>query len=129
MTTNLAGASPVDQPVVRPDPEREEFERWAEENNFCTYHDETDKYREYHRATTRWAWHAWQAARAAETKRWEEALRQTWQMVDPLKPAGTPGSYARGQDSGIAAALTTLRANLKTHNADVTGLAPEKEQL
>jgi len=36
--------------------------------------------------------------------------------VDPLKPAGTPGSYARGQDSGIVAALTTLRANLKPPN-------------
>lgn len=57
------------------------------------------------------------AALDAETKRWEDALRLTWQMVDPLKPAGAPGSYARGQDSGIAAALTTLRANLKTPNA------------
>lgn len=53
------------------------------------------------------------AALAAETRRWEEAMRLTWQMVDPLKPAGSPGSYARGQDSGIVAALTTLRANLK----------------
>jgi hypothetical protein len=43
-------------------------------------------------------------------------MRQTWQMVDPLKPAGTPGSYARGQDTGIVAALTTLRENLKTPN-------------
>ena len=57
-----------------------------------------------------------QQAVAAERARWEEALRQTWQMVDPLKPAGTPGSYARGQDSGIVAALTTLRANLKPPN-------------
>lgn len=56
------------------------------------------------------------AALAAETRRWEEAMRMTWQMVDPLKPAGTPGSYARGQDSGIVAALTTLRANLKPPN-------------
>ena len=56
------------------------------------------------------------AALDAETARWEEALRRTWQMVDPLNPAGAPGSYARGQDSGIVAALTTLRANLKTPN-------------
>ena len=35
---------------------------------------------------------------------------------DPLKPAGQPGSYWRGQDAGIVAALTTLRANLKTPN-------------
>ncbi len=61
------------------------------------------------------------AALDAETARWEEALRLTWQMVDPLKPAGTPGSYARGQDSGIVAALTTLRANLKPPNAEVSG--------
>mgnify|MGYP001165606426 CR=1 FL=1 len=47
---------------------------------------------------------------------YEKAIRQTWQMVDPLKPAGAPGSYARGRDDGIAAALTTLRANLKTPN-------------
>lgn len=52
----------------------------------------------------------------AERKRWEEAMRLTWQMVDPLKPAGDPGSYWRGQDAGIVAALTTLRANLKTPN-------------
>lgn len=45
-------------------------------------------------------------------------MRMTWQMVDPLKPAGQPGSYWRGQDAGITtAALTTLRANLKTPNA------------
>ena len=56
------------------------------------------------------------AALDAETARWEEALHLTWQMVDPLKPAGTPGSYARGQESGIVAALTTLRANLKPPN-------------
>ena len=59
------------------------------------------------------------AALDAETARWEEALRLTWQMVDPLKPAGQPGSYWRGQDAGIVAALTTLRANLKTPNARV----------
>ncbi len=62
------------------------------------------------------------AALDAETARWEEALRLTWQMVDPLKPAGTPGSYARGQDSGIVAALTTLRANLKPPNVAIEAL-------
>jgi hypothetical protein len=61
------------------------------------------------------------AALDAETARWEEAMRLTWQMVDPFKPAGTPGSYARGQDSGIVAALTTLRANLKTPNEKLSG--------
>jgi hypothetical protein len=55
-------------------------------------------------------------AEHVERAKWEEAMRLTWQMVDPLKPAGTPGSYWRGQDAGIVAALTTLRANLKTPN-------------
>lgn len=53
------------------------------------------------------------AALHAETARWEDAVKMTWGMVDPLRQAGTPGSYARGQDSGIEAALKTLRANLK----------------
>jgi hypothetical protein len=60
------------------------------------------------------------AALDAETARWEKALRLTWRMVDPLKPAGAPGSYARGQDSGIVAALTTLRANLNPPNLLLT---------
>jgi len=68
------------------------------------------------------------AALDAETARWEDAMRLTWQMVDPLKPAGSPGSYARGQDSGIVAALTTLRANLKTPNVGGNRLAPTQEQ-
>ena len=60
------------------------------------------------------------AALDAETARWEEALRLTWQMVDPLNPAGAPGSYARGSHNGIVDALTTLRANLKTPNVNST---------
>jgi hypothetical protein len=50
-------------------PERAAFERWATENSFCVHRDDSDKHREYHRATTRWAWMAWQAARAAERER------------------------------------------------------------
>ena len=69
------------------------------------------------------------AALDAETARWEEALRLTWQMVDPLKPAGQPGSYWRGQDAGIVAALTTLRANLKTPNVAGNRLAEGKSEL
>ena len=61
------------------------------------------------------------AALDAETARWEEAMRLTWKMVDPFNPAGQPGSYWRGQDAGIVAALTTLRANLKPPNAALTG--------
>lgn len=48
----------------------------------------------------------------AERERWERALKQTWQAIDPLKPAGQPGSYARGYDNGFAAALAVLRGNL-----------------
>ena len=48
----------------------------------------------------------------AERQRWERALKQTWQAIDPLKPAGQPGSYARGYDNGFAAALQVLRGNL-----------------
>ena len=48
----------------------------------------------------------------AERERWERALKQTWQAIDPLKPAGQPGSYARGYDNGFAAALQVLRGNL-----------------
>jgi hypothetical protein len=44
--------------------EREAFEAWAGANQFDTHRDESDKYRDYHRATTRWAWQAWQARAA-----------------------------------------------------------------
>ena len=39
---------------------------------------------------------------AFETRRWEEALRLTWQMVDQLNPAGSPGSYARARTAGLS---------------------------
>ena len=58
------------------------------------------------------------AALDAETARWEEAVRLTWQMADQLKLAGQTGSYWRGLDAGIVAALTTLRANLKAPNVN-----------
>jgi hypothetical protein len=48
---------------------------------------------------------------ARERGRWESALKQTWQMIDPLHPPGSPGSYARGEYHGIVAALNTLREN------------------
>ena len=51
------------------------------------------------------------AVRAEERERWEAAMKQAWSMIDPFNPAGVPGSYARGQDSGIVAALTMVRAN------------------
>lgn len=48
------------------DTERAEFEAWAQANDFCIHRDDSEKYRDYHRATTRWAWLAWQAARASK---------------------------------------------------------------
>ena len=46
------------------------------------------------------------AALDAETARWEDALRLTWQMVDPLKPAwqllARPGRRNRGRADHIA---------------------------
>lgn len=104
-----AVGSQVDRHVGRLQPEREAFERWCVANGHGTL---DDMMMPMDRALKNLLWSAWQAADA----RWNAALRQTWQMVDPLKPAGTPGSYARGQDSGIVAALTTLRENLKTPN-------------
>lgn len=44
--------------------ERAPFEKWADEQQFCIYRDDTDKYRDYHRVSTRFAWQAW-SARAA----------------------------------------------------------------
>jgi hypothetical protein len=41
----------------------------------------------------------------------EKALRQTWHMVDALRPPGAPGSYARGVHNGIVSALLTFRDN------------------
>lgn len=41
----------------------------------------------------------------------EKAMRETWQMIDPLRPCGQPGSYARGEYNGIVAALRTVREN------------------
>lgn len=114
MNDDLAGASPV-QCQVRRLPEREAFERWCADNGHGTL---DDMMMPMDRALKNLLWTAWQAADA----RWQAALRQTWQMVDPLKPAGQPGSYWRGQDNGIVAAGIhkpatphTLRHSFATH--------------
>lgn len=39
----------------------------------------------------------------------ERAFKYTWRMVDPLRPPGEPGSYARGEYNGIIAAIKALR--------------------
>lgn len=50
---------------------------------------------------------------AQERARMDKALQQTWRLIDPLHPAGQPGSYARGFDIGVTTALNTLRDNLE----------------
>jgi hypothetical protein len=60
----LSSAQPAQAPAAAPQElsdEREAFEKWADANGFNTHRDDTPKYREYHRATTNWAWQAWQA--------------------------------------------------------------------
>lgn len=108
MTDDLAGEAPVERPVGRLEPERLKFA------SVCALMPEGVHWGEH--LTPQIARELVEAGVYAERKRWEEAARLTWQMVDPFKPAGEPGSYWRGQDAGIVAALTTLRANLKTPN-------------
>jgi hypothetical protein len=50
--------------VTTTNTERERFEAWAASEGFNIDRDESEKYRDYHRATTRWAWQAWQARAA-----------------------------------------------------------------
>lgn len=69
------------------------------------------KWRESDQEATAVPLYSW-ATFEAERQRWERALRQTWQAIDPLKPAGQPGSYACGYENGFAAALQVLRGNL-----------------
>lgn len=52
------------------------------------------------------------AAVAEEREAWEKAIKLALLTVDPLRPAGQPGSYARGNDNGFLAAVETIRANL-----------------
>lgn len=104
----------LDRSVGRPEPERAAFERWCADNGHGTL---DDVMMPMDRALKNLLWTAWQAADA----RWQAALQQTWQMVDPLRPPGEAGSYARGSHNGIVDALTALRANLKTPNAKLNG--------
>ncbi len=103
-----AVGTPVERGVGRLVPERAAFEAWLNPGGHAGNVSAWVEPGRYEKDTHQLAWLAWQ--------RWESAMQQTWQMVDPLKPAGQPGSYWRGQDAGIVAALTTLRANLKPPN-------------
>lgn len=68
---------PVYIAAPQPADERGAFEAWAKEAGFCIDRDESDdKYRHYHKATTRWAWMAWQAraalSQAPQAREWRE---------------------------------------------------------
>lgn len=41
----------------------------------------------------------------------QRAMREAWQMIDPFRPSGDPGSYARGHYNGICDALRQVKAN------------------
>lgn len=86
-------------------PERAAFERWAAQRWGA------EAYR--HTSGTSGEWDAWQAGVEAARSRLQMAMWETWQMIDPVRPPGTPGSYARGEHNGIAAALTTLKQNVE----------------
>lgn len=101
-------SDPFERPVGRLASERTAFEAWLNPGGHAGNVSPWVEPGRYEKDTHQLAWLAWQ--------RWESALKQTWQMVDPLKPDGQPGSYARGSYNGIVDALTTLRANLKTPN-------------
>ncbi len=85
------------------DPERAAFERWAAQRWGA------QAYR--HTSATSGEWDAWQAGRESARARFRDALWETYKMIDPIRPPGTPGSYARGEHNGIAAALQTLKEN------------------
>lgn len=99
-----AVVAPVEPSVGRLDRERADFEAWAAK--------QWGKEAWRHMSGTSGEWEAYRAGVMAAEAQWERALRLAWNMVDPLQPAGRPGSYARGQDNGIVAALKTVRDNL-----------------
>jgi hypothetical protein len=58
----------------------------------------------------------------------EDAMRQTWEMVDPFNPP-PPGSYARGSHEGICAALKTMRENYDRERLKRASAAPSQDSL
>jgi hypothetical protein len=59
---------------------------------------------------------------ADERAAFDKALRETYQMVDPLNPPPA-GTYYRGQHEGIIAALKTIRDNFDRARAPRTEVA------
>lgn len=58
----------------------------------------------------------------------ERALRETWQMVDPLNPPPA-GTYYRGQHEGIIAALRTIRDNFSRAASPAANVAHGAEAI
>jgi hypothetical protein len=56
----------------------------------------------------------------------ERAMKQTYGMVDPLKPHGQPGSYWRGEYNGIVGSLQTLRENFERELARAEAVVGDK---
>ncbi|MGQ0834977.1 MAG: hypothetical protein ACT4O5_08690 [Gammaproteobacteria bacterium] len=54
-----------------------------------------------------------------------KAMRDAWRAVDPIRPPGQPGSYARGRHNGWCDALQQLRANLALELRQVEPVLPE----
>lgn len=70
--------------------ERELFEAWAVTESFNIDRHYDDAGGEYHRATTRWAWRTWQAARSADTSgaRCADARQIDWLDAQARRPGG-----------------------------------------
>lgn len=111
--------------VLGLEPGRAAFERWAEENQFCVLRDGSEKYREYHRATTRWMWMAWKAARIdlvaalqwyADGMHFDRASPDAWDTVsgEPQNWWCDEAGTATVEDGSIAA--MTLRGELTAAN-------------
>ena len=45
---------------------------------------------------------------------WQRAVEKTLEMIDPFRPPGEPGSYARGHYNGIICAIKTLRGHVES---------------
>ncbi len=101
--------------------ERTAFEAWISGSGRAHMLKRGCRLGDYEDLTVTAWWAAWleraklAAATAAQppTERatFDRAMKETWQMCDPLRPPGAPGSYARGEHNGIVAALRAVRQN------------------
>lgn len=115
----LAEAAPV---AAAPD-EREAFEAWAEREGFNIHRDDTDKYHDYHRATTRWAWLAWQARAAAPAVPAQvvEALNAIDAVLElPREPNWSYRNTITTNKARIGSLIADIRAALTAQPAATT---------